>query len=111
MGFGDLVRLYLNNQLLVDTFSNISNPTVANFEFSAGTSYHIQLQYATTQGSQIVVKKSRGTADSFLYLSWDLVGPNGISDAVAAAKQSDVAIIVVGEDVNTCGEGWEPLTT
>lgn len=43
--------------------------------------------------------------DSGFALAWNLVGPNGIADAVAIAKQSDVAIVVVGEDDITDGEG------
>lgn len=65
----------------------------------------MQLNFNMQQVKVLPCKIVTWTVDSFVYLSWNLVGPNGVSDAVAAAKQCDIAIVVVGEDVNTCGEG------
>jgi hypothetical protein len=94
---GDGARLYVNNQLVLDNWSNTSF-TSANFAFTANTAYSIRVEYASRQNM------------NYIMLNWNLVGPTGIQAAVQAAKQCEVAIVVVGEDVNTCGEGKDRST-
>ncbi len=47
--------------------------------------------------------------DSEISLVWNLVSQSGqgINRAVAIAKASQVAVVVVGTDTQTCGEGLD----
>jgi beta-glucosidase len=89
-------RLYLGGKLLIDRNLPSYGLSMAGFDFEAGKEYDLRVEFAESSGSV------------WLKLVWDLGLPDGwndrISEAVAAAKQSDAAVVVVGIDE---GEGQD----
>jgi beta-glucosidase len=88
-------KLYVDGKLVIDSKVNNTVP----FSFVAGTSHSIRVEFVRlpfpTSHTQTVA------------LLWNLVGNNGIQDAVSAAKDVDAIIIAVGEDTATVGEGLD----
>lgn len=94
----DAVRLYLNQQLIIDSWDNGLNSTFqSSFEFESNKIYEILIEYRKLNGNEI-------------QLGWSLFGLHGISDAVSIAKLSDIAIVCVGENEQTSGENHDQVT-
>jgi len=85
----DGFRLYLNDRLIVDNWSKSSYRTsTADFHFEKGRAYNLRVEFFEPVGN------------AHIKLIWN-VGVNDdwerrIDEAVAAAKQSDAAVVVAG---------------
>jgi beta-glucosidase len=90
---GDVARLYIDNVLILETPKN----SLTNYSFVKDKLINFRVEYKRNTGQSI-------------QLTWNLVGKNGIADAVAAAKKADAIIVAVGEDANTVGEGHDRVT-
>jgi hypothetical protein len=84
----------VNGQVLIDTFASSNAPTVAPFSYQAGQEYAIELEFL------------RDYYCSYLKLEWNLIGDATAARdiAIAAATAADVVVVVVGENIFTCGE-------
>jgi beta-glucosidase len=85
----DGYRLYINNKLIIDNWKKQTYRTlVANFSFEKGKSYDIRIEFFEPNGNATIK------------LIWNVGLVNDwkkkIQEAVAIAKQCDVAIITVG---------------
>lgn len=85
----DGYRLYLDGKLLIDNWKKQSHRTTLNaFTFEAGRTYDLKLEFFEPEGN---VK---------FRLVWDATVENKadqqIAEAVAAARESDVAVVVAG---------------
>lgn len=85
----DGYRLYLNNELIIDNWQKQSyNTIVKPFKFQAGKEYNIKIEYFESAGN------------AKLKMVWDYGVENTIdteiAKAVAAARKSDVAVVVAG---------------
>lgn len=85
----DGFRLYLNNKLIVDNWQKMSYRTVlADCMLEKGRQYDIKVEFYEPKGNATVK------------LVWTVGADTGwkkkISDAVATAKQADVAVVAVG---------------
>jgi beta-glucosidase len=89
---GSLEKLWLDDKLIVDDAKgHESRPMAANVELEKGHRYALRLDYL--QG------RSRGVK-----LVWHHDSPDPIGEAVAAARQADVVIAVVGITSDLEGE-------
>ncbi len=85
----DGYRLYLNNQLVIDDWEKLSKQVkLTDYTFEKGKEYDIRIEYFEPAGN------------AFFRLVWN-VGitknqSDEISEAVALASKSDVAVLVVG---------------
>jgi beta-glucosidase len=82
-------RLYINNKMIIDNWKKQTyKTTVADYSFEKGKSYDIRVEFFEPNGNATIK------------LIWDVGVINDwekkIQDAVAIAKQSDVAIVAVG---------------
>ncbi|WP_082433564.1 glycoside hydrolase family 3 N-terminal domain-containing protein [Flagellimonas eckloniae] len=85
----DGYRLYLDDELLIDNWQKQSyNTIVKPFKFQAGKTYDIKLEYFESAGNA----KFKMIWD---YGVEDMVDEQ-IGNAVAIAKQSDIAVVVAG---------------
>jgi beta-glucosidase len=92
---GSLDRLWLDGKMIVDDpKSHDSRPAVAEVALEKGRRYQLKFEYF--QG------RARGVK-----LVWTRLSPDPLGDAVAAAKQSDVVVAVVGITSNLEGEEME----
>eukprot|EP01102_Stenamoeba_stenopodia_P007617 TRINITY_DN2138_c0_g1_i3.p1 TRINITY_DN2138_c0_g1~~TRINITY_DN2138_c0_g1_i3.p1 ORF type:complete len:816 (+),score=53.05 TRINITY_DN2138_c0_g1_i3:31-2478(+) len=91
---GDGVRLWLDNTLVIDTWTNQSNPSSAQLNWEAERPYHIKMEYFRNQSSEVT-------------LGWNLVGQNAVADAVICSLSSDVVIAVLGDYQADDGEGLD----
>jgi beta-glucosidase len=85
----DGYKLYINNQLIINNWDKQSFHTnLADFNFTAGTNYPIRVEF----------KEPNGNATIKLIWNVDIANTveEKINEAVAAAKKSKVAIVVVG---------------
>lgn len=85
----DGYRLYLNGELFIDNWKKQSyRPTLKAFTFEADKAYDITLEFFESAGN------------AKLKLVWDALVQNNweqqIADAVEAAQNSDVAVVVAG---------------
>lgn len=85
----DGYRLYINNKLIIDNWKKQTYRTlVADFSFVKGKSYDIRVEFFEPNGNATIK------------LIWNVGVANDwrkkIQEAVAIAKQSDVAIVAVG---------------
>lgn len=96
---GDFVRLYLNNQLLINYWNDLNpNPIFScNYEFKSNETYEIKIEYQKINQTTI-------------QLYWSLFGDHGIQNAIQIAKSSDIAIVCVGENEQTSGENHDQVT-
>lgn len=100
---GDPFRVTLDGQVIIDLFANSSNPTTATVSFAAGVPVAIEILYSRqhTDGGASTV------------LQWSLIGSSedeSIARAAAIATDADVAVIVIGENDRTVGEGIDSRT-
>jgi len=96
----DGVRLYINGKKLIDDWSDHGVTVDTGFiTLEAGKSYDLKVEYYENKGSAILI------------LGWDLPENDGknnlITEAVKAAKMSDVAIIFVGSSEYIESEGFD----
>jgi beta-glucosidase len=92
---GSLDRLWLDGKMIVDDpKSHDSRPAVAEVALEKGRRYQLKIEFF--QG------RARGVK-----LVWTRLSPDPLGDAVAAAKQSDVVVAVVGITSNLEGEEME----
>ncbi len=92
---GSLDRLWLDGKMIVDDpKSHDSRPAVAEVTLEKGHRYELKIEYF--QG------RARGVK-----LVWTRVTPDPKAEAVAAAKQADVVVAVVGITSNLEGEEME----
>ena len=85
----DGYRLYLNGKLFIDNWQKQSyNTIVKPFAFQAGRSYDIKIEYFESAGNA----KFKMIWDYGIVIDTD----KRIAEAVAAAKKSDVAVVVAG---------------
>ena len=93
----DGARLWVDGRLLVDDWHD--HAATANsraFRFEKGRAYEIKLEYYENGGLASVA------------LGWNLSPfEETLRPAVEAARQSDVAVLVLGESERTCGEGLD----
>ena len=92
---GSIDRLWLESKMIVDDSKNHdSRPAVAEVALEKGHRYALKIEYF--QG------RARGVK-----LVWTRLSPDPVADAVAAAKQADVVVAVVGITSNLEGEEME----
>ncbi|OKP70307.1 glycoside hydrolase [Paenibacillus sp. P3E] len=89
----DSMRLWLDGELVIDGWGkDKSANAIVLVHLEAGRSYDIRLEYCKdTNGVSIMLGWNHETAS--------------IREAVELARRSDVAIIALGDDCRTCGEG------
>ncbi|WP_040951769.1 glycoside hydrolase family 3 protein [Gorillibacterium massiliense] len=89
----DSMRLWLDGELIVDGWGKDKSANViVPIHLEAGRSYDIRLEYCKdTNGVSIMLGWNHETAS--------------IREAVELARRSDVAIVALGDDRRTCGEG------
>ncbi len=76
-------RLFINGSKVIDIWGDHGEQTGwVSMQLNAGQHYPIEVDYY------------QATGDSSVQLSW--ITPQGFSDAISAASQADVAIVVVG---------------
>ncbi|HWR32129.1 MAG TPA: glycoside hydrolase family 3 N-terminal domain-containing protein [Chitinophagaceae bacterium] len=85
----DGFRLFINNKIIIDNWKKQSyKTTVADYFFEKGKSYDIRIEFFEPNGNATIK------------LIWNVGVANDwkkkIQDAVAIAKQSDVAVVTVG---------------
>ncbi|MEK7226420.1 MAG: glycoside hydrolase family 3 C-terminal domain-containing protein, partial [Bacteroidota bacterium] len=85
----DGYRLYINNKIIIDNRKKQTyKTTVADYLFEKGKSYDIRIEFFEPVGNATIK------------LIWNVGVANDwkkkIQEAVAAAKQSEVAVVVVG---------------
>ncbi|MEY3675622.1 MAG: hypothetical protein RJB67_112 [Bacteroidota bacterium] len=85
----DGYKLYINNQLIINNWDKQSFHTnLADFNFTAGTNYPIRVEFKEPNGNATIK------------LIWNVEIANTseekINEAVAVAKKSKVAVVVVG---------------
>jgi beta-glucosidase len=89
----DSMRLWLDGELLVDGWGkDLSATRSVPVVLKAGCEYDIRVEYC---------KDTNGVS---VMLGWSH-DPEGIQEAVAIARQSDVAVVALGDSRRTCGEG------
>ncbi|MFC5530566.1 glycoside hydrolase family 3 N-terminal domain-containing protein [Cohnella yongneupensis] len=89
----DSMRLWLDGKLIVDGWGRDRSATASvPMELKAGCEYDLRIEYC----------KDTNGVSAMLGWSHD---PEGIQEAVAIARQSDVAIVALGDSRRTCGEG------
>ena len=92
---GSLDRLWLDGKMIVeDRKSHDSRPAVAEIALETGHRYELKIEYL--QG------RARGVK-----LVWTRLSPDPVAEAIAAAKQADVVVAVVGITSNLEGEEME----
>ncbi len=89
----DDIRLWINGKLIVDKWHN-DQPAFQyqDYEFLAGEVYRLKIECRKKSGGGSIVK-----------LGWSF-DEESISEAAEIARGKDVAIVVVGDSDQTCGE-------
>ena len=91
----DGCRLYLNGKLIIDHWTESgATPLRANADLVAGKSYDIKIEYFQAGG------------EASAKLDWTVPGTGRFTDAIQAAKTSDVAVVCVGT-LGQEGEGTD----
>lgn len=89
----DSMRLWLDDELIVDGWGKDRSATHSvPVELKAGRAYDLRVEYR---------KDANGVS---VMVGWSH-DAEGIQEAVAIARQSDVAIVALGDSRRTCGEG------
>jgi len=98
----DGVRVFIDGKQLIGNWSD-HGTTVdsARIDLIAGRSYNIKVEYYENGGNAVLI------------LAWDLPAPKAqntmISDAVAAARRADVAIVFAGTSDAFESEGYDRI--
>ncbi|HOX28576.1 MAG TPA: glycoside hydrolase family 3 C-terminal domain-containing protein, partial [bacterium] len=90
-----MAKLFVNGKLKINNWTyEIVKGKTASLDMKAGERYKIRLEYQAGFGGRGTVK-----------LGWISPSGGGIARAVAAAKKSDVAVVIIGLDKRFEGEG------
>ncbi|MCL4551285.1 MAG: glycoside hydrolase family 3 C-terminal domain-containing protein [Bacteroidetes bacterium] len=90
----DGIRLYVDDKLVINDWTDHAlTATSAEVEMTEGKTYKIRLEYYEFGGDAIIV------------LGWKLPGEDLMTEAVNAAKSSDVALVFAGTSQNYESEG------
>jgi beta-glucosidase len=90
----DGVRLYIDNQLLVDNWTvHATEAKEVRYEMDAGKSYSIRMEYFENTGGASAL------------LGWTTPSRNQLKEVVTLAKESDVALLFVGDSKFQESEG------
>lgn len=90
----DSMRLWINDELVVDGWGENNATQMKPFTFEAGKEYSVKIEFINDQ---------RGVRVIFGYNA----GNDDMEQAIATAKQADVAIVAVGDSEETCGENLD----
>lgn len=91
----DSMRVSVDNELVVDSFGSERKGTRrVPFRFEAGRAYDLKIEYC----------KDAGGARALFGLSRE---QDEIDEAAKCAAEADVAVVVVGDSWETCGEGLD----
>lgn len=95
IGTFDSMRVFVDNELVLDSFgSGRKGSQRVPFRFEAGRAYDLRIEYC----------KDAGGARVLFGLSRE---EDEIDKAVKCAAEADVAVVVVGDSWETCGEGLD----
>lgn len=90
----DSMRLWIDNQLIVDGWEDKDANEMKSFKFVNGEEYNVKIEYLNDQrGVRVIFGYSLEKAD--------------MEAAVEVAKRAEVAIIAVGDSEKTCGENLD----
>ena len=89
-------RLYVDGRLVIDAW---------NASGGVHTSEPVALN--ATRQYAIVMEYWKQSGDATASLMWNLVGAHGMERAVSAVSRADAAVVVLGDDTKTCGEGHD----
>lgn len=95
----DGVRLWVDNQLLIDQWRTGSVTRQVECRFEGGKAHTLKLEYFQAENPKAIAR-----------LLWDRDPSGGIPEAVVQAKAADVVILVVGENGRTSGENYDRST-
>lgn len=90
----DSMRLWVDDQLIVDSWEKLNANQMVDFSFIQGKEYTIKIEYKNDQ---------RGARVIFGYNNGRLI----MDEAISLAKNADVAIVAVGDSEETCGENFD----
>lgn len=90
----DSMRLWIDGELIVDRWQNSEAESSREVHWKAGERHDVKVEFINDQrGVRVILGYS--------------YGENDMEEAVRAAKQADVAVVVVGDDETTCGENLD----
>lgn len=90
----DSMRLWIDGELIVDRWQNSEADSSREVHWKAGERHDVKVEFINDQrGVRVILGYS--------------YGENDMEEAVQAAKQADVAVVVVGDDETTCGENLD----
>lgn len=91
----DSMRLYVDGQLLVDGWGQGRDSNrLADFTFTAGQEYDLRLEFCNdARGARVILGYNRGRENT--------------AAALEAVKAADVAVVCLGDSVETCGENLD----
>lgn len=92
----DGVRLWVDERLIIDQWRAGAVAPRVECRFEGGKAHAIRLEYFQAANPKAIAR-----------LLWDRDQGGGIPEAVAAARDAEVAILVVGEDGRTSGENYD----
>lgn len=89
----DSMRVWIDGELIIDGWGDVERGGAkVEFTFEAGREYDLKVEYCKDGGGARVL------------LGWSQP-IDEIAEAVEAARQSDVAVVCLGDSNETCGEG------
>lgn len=91
----DSMRLYVDGELVIDGWgSGKDSGQLVDFTFEIGREYEIRLEFCNdARGARVVFGYNRGRESS--------------AKAVEAVKRADIAVVCLGDSVETCGENLD----
>ena len=90
----DSMRLWIDNQLIVDGWENLNANQMVDFDFIQGKEYQIKIEYKNDQrGARVIFGYNYGRLN--------------MDEAIRIAKDAEVAIVAVGDSEETCGENFD----
>lgn len=91
----DSMRLYVDGELLIDNWGeNRKSAVLEDFDFELGEEHDIRLEFKNdARGARVILGYNRGRE------SWDV--------ARRAVQEADVAVLCLGDSVETCGENLD----
>jgi len=92
----DGIRVWIDEKLVIDHWTDHGPETrSAKYKFEAGKSVSLKVEFYENGGGAV------------LKLGWLLPGSDFLTDAVKAAKASEIAVICVGSSYNVESEGFD----
>lgn len=91
----DSMRLYVDGQLLIDGWgTGKDSGQLVDFTFECGREYDLRLEFCNdARGARVILGYNRGKED------WD--------PALEAVKKADIAVVCLGDSVETSGENLD----